>query len=266
MRVFISADLEGISGIVHARDEEQFEAGLWMTRDVNAAVEGAFSGGASRVVVRDSHGSARNMRPELLDARAELCRGWGVDNTMVEGVEDGFDVLLLVGYHACWGTQDGVISHTWTGYVRGVRLGETEVGEIGLAAATAGAAGVPLGLVTGCDRAAHEAEALIPGVHTAIVKYGITRTGARTLPFAEAHARIRDAARQAVEGPLPAPFQPEFPLEAEIRLRDKEMAAAASRIPQVRRCTDLSVAMDCQGIRDLLDFFYCTTRIASTTL
>ncbi len=266
MRVFISADIEGISGVVNGRDEEQFAAGEWMTRDVNAAVEGAFEGGAARVVVRDAHGSARNIKPELLDSRAELCRGWGRDNTMVEGVEEGFDRLFLVGYHACAGTENGVLSHTWSGWVRGVRLGEHAVGEIGLAAATAGAAGVPLAFVSSDEQGTQEAERLIPGLRTATVKYGSVRTGARMVPFQEAHRRIREAARAATAEPAPEPFAAGFPLVAEITLRDQAMAAAASRIPTVRRTGDYAVAMDCPDIRALLDFFFCTTRMASTTL
>lgn len=264
MRVFISADIEGVSGMVSWKDEEEFTARKWMTADVNAAVEGAFDGGATRVCVRDAHGPARNIVPDDLDPRAELYRGWGVDSTMVEGVEDGFDAMFLVGYHSRCGTPDGIMSHTWNGFVRGVDVAGTTFGEIGIAALTAGDAGVPLAMVAGDDKASAEAELLIPGVRTAIVKYGMTRSAGRCLPLSVARERIRAAAEEAVSSPRAAPFVVEMPAEVTLRFRDADMARVSARLRGVRRSDDVSVTTTAESVRDILDFFFCATRIAGT--
>ncbi|MBD3173858.1 MAG: hypothetical protein GF320_01655, partial [Armatimonadia bacterium] len=172
MRVFIAADIEGVTSMVSWKDQSDFAAGRWMTQDVNAAVAGAFDGGATHVCVRDSHGPARSIIPEELDERADLCRGWGDEHTMVEGVEDGFDALMLIGWHARYGTEAGIMAHSWSGFIRNVWINGVEMGEVGLAAVIAGAAGVPVVMVSGDDRLAEETQALVPGVRVAIVKYG----------------------------------------------------------------------------------------------
>lgn len=264
MRVFISADMEGISGVADWRDEQDFPYRKWMTGDVNAAVEGAFEGGADKVVVRDAHGSARNIDPDLLDPRAELCRGWGVEATMVEGVGEGYDTLFLVGYHSRYGNMAGVLSHTWNGFLRGIRVGDLEIGEIGLAALTAGAAGVPVGLVTGDNEAASEAEALLPGVRTAIVKHGIARMGGRMLHFREAHARIREAACEALERPTAKPLAVAMPAAVTLSFRDRAMAQVASRLPGARQEGSYGVAAECADVQALLDYYFCALRLAST--
>ncbi len=69
LRVFISVDMEGISGIVHqsqtGRDSKEYERGRsLMVGDVNAAIEGILGFGEAEIVVSDAHGGMRNLKLE----------------------------------------------------------------------------------------------------------------------------------------------------------------------------------------------------------
>ncbi|MBI4579586.1 MAG: M55 family metallopeptidase, partial [Planctomycetes bacterium] len=117
MNVYISADMEGISGIAAwlQADEtgrDYATARLWMTEEVNAAVEGAIRGGATGVLVKDSHETGVNILLDKLHPAAELITGWGPLRSMVEGVDDTFDAVMLVGYHARGMTVGGTLAHT----------------------------------------------------------------------------------------------------------------------------------------------------------
>ena len=84
LRVYISADMEGIGGLSATDD------GLGrklMTEEVNAAIAGAFAGGAMEVVVNDAHGSHTNLLQDLLDPRATLFRGSLKPYGMMQGLE-----------------------------------------------------------------------------------------------------------------------------------------------------------------------------------
>jgi D-amino peptidase len=118
--VFISIDMEGIAGIAHLqqvwRGSDDFPASrLLMTREANAAVAGAFDGGATGVVVNDSHGDMYNLLAEEMDPRAELLIGSPKSWSMMQGFGPDFDVALFIGYHASAGTEGAVLDHTYSG-------------------------------------------------------------------------------------------------------------------------------------------------------
>jgi D-amino peptidase len=205
MRLFISADIEGVSGLTNDAQASQTgaqfaDARRWMTGDVNAAIAGAFEGGATEVLVKDAHGWALNIMPDEIDERATLVQGWGIEDGMMEGLTGDYSLVFLVGYHARAGTADGLLAHTWTGSLRRVSINGVEVGEMGLAALFAGALGVPIGLVTTCEAGAREARTLLPWVETVAVKRGITRFAAELIPVPRAQRLIREGANRAAEG------------------------------------------------------------------
>ena len=103
MRIFISADMEGVAGVVHtehtARDgREHDRARRLMTQEVNAAVEGALQAGASYILVNDSHGTMRNILPELLHPEADLITGSPKPLSMMQGIDPTFDAAFFIGY------------------------------------------------------------------------------------------------------------------------------------------------------------------------
>jgi D-amino peptidase len=135
-KVYISADMEGISGIV---GDDQLAAGgaeyarsrKLMAEDVNAAIRGAVAAGATEIVVNDSHGSQRNLLPEDLDPAARLISHTFKRYGMMEGLDETFDAVIFIGYHAKADTPGGLFAHTGSGVVRDVQIDGRSVGEGG---------------------------------------------------------------------------------------------------------------------------------------
>jgi D-amino peptidase len=203
-KVFISVDMEGIAGIAHLqqvwRGSDDFPASrLLMTREANAAVAGAFDGGATGVVVNDSHGDMYNLLAEEMDPRAELLIGGPKAWSMMQGFGPEFAVALFIGYHARAGTQAAVLDHTYSGrLLYEVRLNGEPVTEADLNAALAGTYGVPVGLVTGDDKACAQAAEVLKGVRTVAVKQAFGRGVAQSLHPQAAREAIRSAAAEVV--------------------------------------------------------------------
>jgi D-amino peptidase len=225
VQIYISADMEGITGLVDALDVQpggsDYERGrVMMTEDVNAAVRGALAAGATRILVNDAHGPMRNLLPDLLHPAAHLVRGRPKAMGMLEGLDRSFDAAICVGYHARAGAL-GVLSHSFMGHeIEDMWLDEYAVGEIGLVHATASALGVPVILLTGDDAACAEMTDWDPNVATVAVKEARDRFAAQLRPVPEARQAIEaaaDAALQVVTGeqfssdllvPTPAGLRP----------------------------------------------------------
>lgn len=261
MRVFVSADMEGVTGIATPEDVVKGEPGYAagqarMVADVNAAVEGAVEAGADEVLVNDAHFTMTNLPRADLDDRARLVRGNSKPRSMMQGLDADHDVALMVGYHARAGTAGGVLNHTYLGWelVR-VRVDGDEVGELGCNARLAGALGVPLGLVTGDDAVCREADRELPEPETVSVKTGTDRYAADCRPPAETEPDIRQAATRAVErardGDLSPPPVTE-PATVEFDWATTNQAHRAAMMPGVERVADrtTAVAGDYPGVYD----------------
>lgn len=217
MKVFISADMEGVSGIVDAKqtrdDEKEYErARRLMTGEVNAAIEGALDGGATEIVVNDSHAAMRNILIEELNPAAQLISGSPKPLSMMQGIGPDYKAAFFVGYHAAAGTTASILDHTYYGrVVYQIMVNGRVLGETGLNAALAGFYGVPVALVTGDEVLVKEARATLGDIETAAVKEAYGRTSARCLPPAKAHELIRAAAQRALARPrqpfiIPPPY------------------------------------------------------------
>lgn len=204
MKVYISIDMEGIGGISHSDPTQRGDSGYaaavaLMVGEANAAIEGACAGGATEVLVNDSHGSMFNLTPEDLDRRATLLQGqkpW----SMVAGAgpDRGFEVALLVGYHTRAGHPTGTIAHTYSGLPTLTTLQGRPVGEAGINALPLGAWGIPVGLVTGDDELAKETEDWFPWAERVIVKRAVSRRAAASVHPSVARERVREGAERAV--------------------------------------------------------------------
>jgi D-amino peptidase len=208
VKVFISIDIEGISGV--CRDEqtthgsEEWRAACKLMRgDLDAALEGCLAAGADEVVVRDAHDEGDNLDTNELPAHVSLISGtqWGL--SMMEGIDTACRAAILLGYHARAGTLAAVLDHTFMDEIYEVAVQDgaawTPVGELALSAAVAGAYGVPMVFTSGDDKLAAEAQALLPGVGTAVTKYGLSRHTARLLAPDVARSAITAGAREALE-------------------------------------------------------------------
>ncbi|MEV6112544.1 M55 family metallopeptidase [Streptomyces sp. NPDC052109] len=191
MRIYISVDMEGVTGLVDAEDVQpggrDYERGRsMMAEDVNAAVRGALAAGAADILVNDAHGPMRNLLPEALHPAVRLVRGKPKQMGMLEGLTGEYDAALCVGYHSRAGAP-GVLSHSFMGHeIEDMWLDGRPVGEIGLAHATAAALGVPVVALTGDDVACAEMTAWDASVVTVPVKYAHDRFAAELRPEAEA--------------------------------------------------------------------------------
>jgi D-amino peptidase len=212
VRLFIAVDLEGITGVVSERDtgrEGPAAKGArgHMRADLDAVLDGCFAAGADEVVVCDAHDDGRNLDPAGLPPGVVLVGGSPTPYSMLQGIGRGFDGALFVGYHARAGTAAAVLEHTWNYKVFAVSLGDLEVGEFGLGALLAGHFGVPAVFLSGDDKAAAEAEALVPGIVTTVVKTGIMRLAAGLLSPDHVRERLREDVERALRaGHKPAPL------------------------------------------------------------
>ncbi len=212
MKLFIAIDLEGISGVVCEADTAREGAAAQRARahmraDLDAVLEGCAAAGAGEVVVCDAHDDGRNLDPTGLPGSVTLMSGSPAPLSMVEGLAPDCDGALFVGYHARAGTAAAVLEHTWNYKVYGAAVGDLEVGEFGVAALLAGEFGVPALYVSGDDKTAAEARALVPGIAATVVKTGVRREAAALCSPEEARARMRADVEAALRAdPWPAPL------------------------------------------------------------
>ena len=204
MRIYISVDMEGISGINTSqhvlRDGALYQEGRrLLTEDTNAAIRGAFAGGANEVIVMDGHGSSNNLITEMLDERALVLTG--APHAPLWPFLKGSDGMFLIGYHAMAGSERANLEHTMTSAAwHKYTVNGRPYGELGIHADTAGWEGVPVVMVSGDDKLCDEArEFLGDQVETACVKQGAGRQCALCLSPAEGRRRIEVHAGRAVK-------------------------------------------------------------------
>ena len=241
MKIFISADMEGVSGIVHSNQTDSTHAEYqrarqWMLGEVNAAVEGALRGGAQSVLVNDSHGSMRNLPIDELHPEAVLLSGSFKPYSMMAGIDGDCDAAFFTGYHARAGSSFGNLDHTYYGpnSVQDVAINGVQVGETGLNAALAGYFGVPVALVTGDQTVCAQAKELLgDDLEVAVVKEAVGRVAAKNLHPTKAQALIRAAAERAVKKAR-EPFTFKAPLTLRLALARSSQAERCLLMPNVK--------------------------------
>ncbi|MEO6845724.1 MAG: M55 family metallopeptidase [Chthoniobacterales bacterium] len=230
MKIYILADMEGISGIrtwpqVQSASPEYEEGRKLMMWDINAAIDGAFSGGATEVVVTDTHAGGGQVRIAEMDPRAiyELPIWPG---NLMPSLDKSFDGVILIGHHAKAGTINGFLDHTMnSGEWFEFRINGKVVGEIGIEATYAGHFDVPVIMVSGDGTTGIEAKATLGKVETAVVKWGVCRNKAKCLSLEKAHDIIRKTAKRAVSNAKSfSPFKPKLPITAELTFYRSDMA------------------------------------------
>lgn len=256
MKAYLSVDLEGVNGIIHSSQTQPGEPGYTralelLHEETNAVLKGLLAGGVEDIIVNDSHWDMRNLFIEkILDHPAVRIRsGWQKPFSMVSGLDKGEsrpDFAVFVGYHARAGAH-GVLSHTYRAQIFfEVKLNGIPVGETGLNAALAGYFGVPLALVTGDDAVAEEAQTLVPGIHTAVVKEAVSRYSAVFNSHAENLKKLETAAREATNKKYWQIYSVKAPIALEITFFDPSMADGAELIPQVKRLSPRTVVIESQ--------------------
>lgn len=244
MRVYVSVDMEGITGVAVGKhvqpaekDYERFRR--LMTKDANAAIEGALAAGATEIVVSDGHGPMTNVLIEELNPTARLISGSNKLLGQLEGIDKGFDAAFFVGYHLREGGGDGILNHTFIGrIVYEVRVNGEPADEALVNAGLAGAFGVPIALVTGDSAVCAQAQAHIPGVIVAPIKEALDQFTGLSLGPEKSHALIRERAKEAIDavraGRL-SPYRAKSPVTFEVDFKRTAPAHMATVFPGVTR-------------------------------
>ena len=261
MKVYISADIEGITGTTHWDETDKKHADYaefqeQMTAEVVAACEGALAAGASELWVRDAHDSARNILASKLPRQARLMRGWsGHPFCMMDGLDESFQAALMIGYHSRAGSELSSLAHTMTGSPAYVRINERYASEFMIGAYTAALVKVPVVFVSGDAGLCQDAAALIPNLTSVAVKQGMGEALVNIHP-ALAVERIRSGAQAALSDDLggcrlalPEHFQ------VEIRYKAYTKAYGASFFPGARLADPFTLQFEADDFFEVLKLF-----------
>ena len=251
MKVFISTDFEGTSGIVAWEQTieghpDYAHGRALLTAEVNAAIDGACAAGATQIVVNDAHHNMRNLRADELTGEATLISGRHKPLYMMQGLDGSCDAIFFVSYHGSISAETAILSHTYNPRaVYEARLDGRVVGEAALNALVAAHYGVPIVLITGDAATAQESEWFAPAAERVVVKGSISRYAASNLHPEAARRLIRSGAQRALER-LSEARAPTFmrPTRLEIQFLTADMAAMATWIVGVERRGPRLVALE----------------------
>ena len=262
MRVLISADMEGISGVANRSfvldGALNYELGrTFMESDVNAAILGALEAGANEIYVTDAHNEGVNLRLTNLNPKAKLISGSARPFPMIIG-HDRVDVAMFIGYHARLGTSLAVLDHTYTSRLR-LWINGVEAGESYMNTLLCGFNGVPVLLYSGDQALANEVKEFSPSALRVVVKEAFGRSAAASLSLEKSSLLIKEAAEDAIkawqEGKI-KPIVTSKPVKIKVEFIISEMAEQAAVLPgakQIDPRTVVSVQPDIElGIRAFL--------------
>ena len=275
MKIYISSDMEGSTGVVSAAQVDctkpQYAFGRAMqAADVAAAVKAAIDSGAECVVVNDSHCTMTNLDIAGFGGEVRLITGAPKLLGMVEGAR-GCDAAIFLGYHAMAGTEKAVLDHTFDQHtIYGLAINGRKMGETGVNALLCGALGVPVIMVSGDDALCLEAGSLLGRqLETCSVKEGLGRAAALCLTPESSAELIRSGVKRAVErlkkGEF-APFTPAAPYLLEVTLMNTLQTDAASLVPGAVRTAARTLRFETEDALELRRFLYSLMECAAATL
>jgi D-amino peptidase len=272
MKILISADMEGATGVTWPADvepgTEQWQRCRRMfTSDVNAAVAGCYAGGATAVLINEAHATMRNLLLEELDPRAVMLTGRHKDLSMLEGIQHGdVDGVAFVGYHAAAGAE-GVLAHTYlANSITTITLNGERASEGLLNSFVAAEYGVPIVLVTGDDRTCADAAKYAPGVPAVAVKDCVSRYAAVCRPPEVTVEAIKSAARDGMKLAGRVAPASDVHLSVQIEVDAAQLAQSAAIVPTVRRTSDRTVAFESPTAYDMIRCFKVVCTMISSAM
>jgi D-amino peptidase len=269
MKVLISADMEGVTGVTCPDDCEpghprwEYHRRL-LTADVNAAVAGFAEAGATDILVNEAHANQRNLLLDELDERATLLIGTHKPLGMMEGIDRSPDAVAFVGYHTGAG-EPGVLAHTYLpNTITAVRLNDEPTSEGLMNARLAAEFGVPVVLVTGDNLTCEDAQHYAPGSVGVAVKTCVDRYSAICLPPKVSAERIREGAVRALGAlPSPAELAPDG-YTYEVSFDAAHLAPLVTYIPGIEQVSDLTVRFTLPTMYEAIRCFRALTRLATS--
>ncbi|WP_298012837.1 M55 family metallopeptidase [uncultured Castellaniella sp.] len=269
MKILISVDIEGVAGVTHAEqvrpgNPEYERARAWMTAEADAAIRGAFEGGAEEVRVNDSHGGFRNLLLDRLDERARIITGKPRNLGMVAGVE-GCDAVFLIGYHAGAG-RSGILAHTINSFAfRRVSVNGAELNEAGLYGALAAEYGAPVALMAGDDAFIAETRDRFPGAVTVQTKQATGHASGVSLAPAQSCAAIRAAAVRAMGQvkALSVPSRQEPGFRCELTTQTPGLADLFCQWPTLERLDATTLAFEADRMESVVRILNCLSAMST---
>ncbi|MDA0678743.1 MAG: M55 family metallopeptidase [Proteobacteria bacterium] len=261
LKIYISADMEGVVGAV--TDEQLGPGGFeyerfreFMTAEVNAAIDAARAAGATEFVISDSHGNGQNLLIDKLPVDVTVIRSWPRELSMMAGIDDSFDGVIFIGYHASTANTRGVRAHTMSSAnITGLRLNGREMTEGSMAAAAAGHFGVPVIMISGDDVAVAENQVLIGDIEGAVVKWAKGFHSAETLTPEAAYEVIRTRTMSAINRIEEfEPYVLDTPIELELTLKNYTPVELLGYLPNVERINSHTIRFIGKDIIEVSNF------------
>ncbi len=261
-KVYISVDIEGVTGVVHWNETEHGKADYdffrkIMAKETNAAVEAAFNSGATEVIVRDAHGSGLNILPDQLHKEAKLIRNWADSPLcMMEGIDETYDAVIFVGYHAKSQTPDATLKHTMSFKIADLEINGVSMPEAGLNGIIAGMFDVPVIFLSGDKAICDFMNQTWTPLETVAVKEGIG-DACITLHPEKSYELISAGVTRAMKNrDRFKPFKPDPPYNFTITYRNESSAQKARWYPGTRRLSPVKIEYKSDNLMDCLKYFY----------
>ncbi|HXG91580.1 MAG TPA: M55 family metallopeptidase [Blastocatellia bacterium] len=261
MKIYISADMEGVVGVVTNEQlgPQGFEYARFrdfMTAEVNAAIQAAFEAGATEIVVSDSHGNGQNLLIEKLPKNVTVVRSWPRPLMMMQGIDETFDGAIFIGYHTSTNNTAGVRAHTISSArLADVQLNGVSMPEAGINAAIAGHFNVPVIMISGDDAVVKEVTALLGDIEGAVVKWAYGFHSARTLTPEAAYEVIREKVKRAIARIKDfKPYKIKAPVQLDVRFKNYRPSEMLSYLPIVERTDSHSIRFTGRDIIEVSKF------------
>lgn len=262
LNIFISFDLEGISGVTSWKEMRKDSPDLMRirriaTEEVNSAIRGVKKSGMEigEILICDSHASGENLLIDELEPGINLVKGTQRNYYMMEGLNENFDIVFFIGYHAMAGTESGMMDHSYSSSViSNIKINGEYVGESEINAGIAGHYSVPLGLVSGDDKLAQEIKKFFgTQVEIVITKQSISRFCAKCRHPIDVQKEIELKAERAVKKMKKLkPFKFRYPINAEVEMINSLFGDAIKSLPGLKR---VSARRFVFKSKDILEFY-----------
>ena len=261
LKIYISADMEGVAGAVTGDqlgpggfEYQRFRE--FMTAEVNAAIDAARAAGATEILASDSHGNGQNLLIDEMPDDVMIVRSWPRELSMMEGIDETFDGVIFIGYHASTANTRGVRAHTMSSAnVTDLRLNGKSMSEGSMNAAIAGQFGVPVIMVSGDDVAVAETQVIVGDMEGAVVKWATGFHSARTLTPEAAREVIRTRAASAVSRIDEfEPYVLETPIEIELSLKHYQPVELLAYLPNIERVNSHTIRFMAEDMTEASKF------------
>ncbi|WP_061994265.1 M55 family metallopeptidase [Clostridium sp. ATCC 25772] len=267
MKIFISADIEGVSDICHWNEttkghEDYEEFKIQLTREVNAVCLGALKNNAADIFIKDAHESGRNIIHRDLPREANLIRGWAYHPyLMMEGLDKSFNCSIFIGYHSAGGTNGSPLAHTMDpNKILYIKINDEIASEFKINYYTSLYIGVPVVLVTGDRALCEEVKKVNENIKTIVTKTGVGGSAVNIHPMEiedtilkTTENLIKEAVFDKFIEPLPNSFN------VEISYKNHNDAYKASFFPKVELKDSNTITFKSKDYFEVLQAFLFLT-------